>query len=162
MISFKSFINAIHEAVVGASDSLMEKNVGLIDKYFVESVTDETQDTTGVSVTKKALTPRSVVLEYPKLTPNGVTKTEVHVPLITLVPLQMSQVEKATLTANFEMEIVDGELQLHFGKSSSKGFFKKPKTAFGKLEITISPQEASEGLKLMVEGYEAILKQQMP
>ncbi len=34
MISFKLFVEAIHHAIVSASDSLMDKNEGLLDKYF--------------------------------------------------------------------------------------------------------------------------------
>jgi hypothetical protein len=162
MISFKAFINAIHEAVVGASDSLMEKNVGLLDRYFDETKTEEVDPVTKQAKKKNTLVPKSVSLEYPRTTAQGIQTAEVQVPLITLVPLQMSKIEKATLTANFEMQVVNGELQLNFTNSPSKSFFKKSKTSFGKLEITIAPQETSEGLKLMVEGYEALLKQQIP
>ena len=38
MISFKLFVEAIHHAIVSASDSLMDKNEGLLDKYFEKPV----------------------------------------------------------------------------------------------------------------------------
>lgn len=162
MISFKAFVEAIHEAIISASNTLMDKNVGLLDKYFDESTQEVTSEESG-TVTKNTLTPKNVILEYPVLTPEGkVETTEIQVPLITMVPLSMSQIEKATLTAEFEMEIVDGELQLNFPAQKSEGSLrKKGKTTTGVLEITISPQESSEGLKLIVEGYEAILKRQL-
>ncbi len=162
MISFKSFVNAIHSAIINASDSLMDKNVGLLDKYFDE-VTRENKDAeTGETTSKTILDPKTVILEYPSINADGTeVMNEVHVPLITLVPLQMSQVEKAVVSADFEMDIVDGAIELNFVKRSSLGFMKKPKKNMAKLEITITPQDTSEGLKLLVEGYESILKRQI-
>jgi len=164
MISFKAFVEAIHEAIISASDTLMNKNEGLLDKYFDQSTTDVTDPTTKVVSTKSTLIPKSVILEYPVLNADGkVDVTEVHVPLITLVPLSMSKIEKATLTAEFEMEIVNGEVQLNFSTTSNVGglFKKNPKITTGKIEIVINPQETTDGLKQIVEGYEAILKRQL-
>lgn len=39
MISFKLFVEAIHHAIVSASDSLMDKNEGLLDKYLKSLLT---------------------------------------------------------------------------------------------------------------------------
>ncbi len=163
MISFKSFVTAIHDAIINASDSLMDKNVGLLDKYFEETVKEVTNEETKEITQKTILDPKTVILEYPTADIDGnQIMNEVHVPLITLVPLQMSQVEKAVVTADFEMEIVNGEIELSFPKKSSGlSFLKKPKKNSAKLEITITPQETSEGLKVLVEGYESILKRQI-
>lgn len=165
MISFKSFVNAVHDAIMNASDSLMDKNVGILNTYFEEVVTEDKNPSTRVTTTKKSLAPKTVTLEYPNQNANGdVETTHVQVPLITLVPITMSQIEKATLTADFEMEIVNDELQLHFtnGSSAGKGgLFKKSKTNRGKLEIVITPKETTDGLKQIIEGYEAILKRQI-
>ncbi len=167
MISFKLFINAIHDAIMNASDSLMAKNEGLLDKYF-EPATKEVKGADGEVTSTEYLKPRTVVLEYPttsvdldEVGEKRFENSEVHVPLITLVPLHMSQVEKAVLKANFEIEIVDDEIQLHFTNRKSGTFGKKGNTTFGELEITISPTETSEGLKLLVEGYESMLKRQI-
>lgn len=158
MISFKAFINAIHDAILAANDSLMQKNTGLLDKYF-EAPDDEEETEDG-----GALSPKSVVIEYPRQTSRGIEYVEVHVPLITLVPLAMSEIKEAKLTTEFEIEIVDDEVQLNFRSGGSKGklFGKKRESTFGRLEITISPQESSEGLKRLVEGYEKALKSQIP
>lgn len=163
MISFKAFIDAVHEAVINASNTLMDKNVGLLDKYFEETEREVKVEDSDSVVKKNTLVPKNVVLEYPILAPDGsVNTTEVQVPLITMVPLTMSQIEKATITTEFELEIIDGELQLNFPKEKREGMFGKKKNGTsGKLEIVISPQESSEGLKLIVEGYEAMLKRQM-
>jgi hypothetical protein len=163
MISLKSFISAIHDAIINASESLMDKNVGLLDKYFNEIKKDEKDEVTGATTEKTILEPKTVVLQYPSLAADG-TKiiSDVHVPLITLIPLQMSQVEKAVITADFEMDIVNGQIELSFPKKNTGlVLFRKEKKNSAKLEITITPQETSEGLKVIVEGYESLLKRQI-
>ena len=94
---------------------------------------------------------------------------EVHVPLITLVPLSMSQIEKVKLRADFEIHISDDELQLGFpsrGSTQKKGLFTKRgrrgKRTTGSLEITIGPHPVADGLKIIVEGYERALRTQIP
>lgn len=161
MISLKSFIAAIHDALISASESLMDANTKLLDKYFIEKPDSAPNSASGQPEKKKALIPRSVTLEYPHTNSDGqIENLEVAVPLITLVPFTMSQVEKAKFTVNFEMEIVDGELILNFTNNKTRNLFKK-KPNIGKLEITLSPQETPEGLQLLVEGYDAILKRQI-
>jgi hypothetical protein len=168
MISLKSFIHAIQDAIVSANHSLMEQNEGLLEKYF-ESAGDE-DSKEGELQTLKA---KSVVVEYPHPAADGkFDMIKVHVPLITLVPLAMSQIEKAKLSVDFEMKIINNELQLNFpsGSRSKKSFFGKKKkqdnddvsASMGHLEITLSPHESSEGLKEIVEGYENVLKSQIP
>lgn len=157
MISLKLFVNAIHDAILHASESLMNRNQGLLDQYFEpKSPTDTT------------LVPKSVVLEFYKLGSDGVAKPDlIQVPLITLIPISVCRIEKATLTADFEMDVVNDELQLNFPSGSGQGsvlgsLFGKPKEKNnGRLEIVISPNDTPEGLKLVVDAYEATLKQQL-
>ncbi len=168
MISFKSFITTVHDAILKANDALMDKNVAILDRYFVDTVVDKKdtsgqvlRDDKGIVQKQNILVPRSVLMQYPNKNEDGsLTLSEVHVPLITLVPLATSQIEKATLVADFEIELVNDEVQLNFGKSEA-GMFKKSKVKKGRLEVVISPQETSEGLKLMVDGYESILRRQI-
>lgn len=205
MISFKAFVNAIHDAIVGANESFMEKSTDILDRFFVvsedeekikEAINKAIRYSDKVSSQKgkadpeefqkasealgnvrkllseeggldKAgtLTAKSVVIEYPRQTPDGITYIDVHVPLITLVPLDIPQIDEAKLTAEFELEIVDDELKLNFGPRRSSGgkvFGKKSESTYGTLEIKISPSESSEGLKRLVEGYEKSLKSQIP
>ncbi len=155
MLSFKSFIDAIHDAVISANDSLMDKNTGLLDKYFDE------QDGEG-----GPLTPKAVAVEYPYQTKDGLAFKEVQIPLITLVPLTLSEIKEAKVVTDLELSIVEGELQISFadgGASDKKKLFgKKSQSTFGRLEITIHPQESSEGLRSLVQGYEKALKAQIP
>ena len=150
MISFKLFVEAIHHAIVSASDSLMDKNEGLLDKYFEKPVDGEGKN-------KGALVPKIVQLEYPALDDTGaVTTTTVQVPLITLVPVTASKIEKATVTAEFALEVINDELQISFPKKKIS-----ENATVGKLEIVISPQELTDGLELIIEGYANALKRQI-
>lgn len=173
MINFKSFVTAIHDAIMGSNEALMEKNLGLLDKYF-DKQNVQVPDGKGGTKTKEELVPKTVTLNYPCVDENyhedddtknnfSVESAPIEVPLITLVPLSMTKIEKATLKAEFELEVVDGDLELNFVNKKTTGLFgKKPKTTRGTLEIVLSPQESSEGLSLLVDSYENFLKQQMP
>ena len=103
------------------------------------------------------MVPKIVQLEYPALDDTGaVTTTTVQVPLITLVPVTASKIEKATVTAEFALEVINDELQISFPNK------KTPENAtVGKLEIVISPQELTDGLELIIEGYANALKRQI-
>ena len=53
----------------------------------------------------------------------------------------------------------EGELQINFIKN--RGIFRRrPKRKPSKVEIVITPQESPEGIKILVEGYERMLKRQ--
>lgn len=163
MISFKSFVNAIHDAILKANEALMDKNTDLLDKYFEEKIVENT-DGQGVKRKEEILEPVSVIIDYPTTDDEGNTKsTQIHVPLISLVPIATSQIEKVKLTAGFDMKIVNDDLQIDFSaKKKSREYSKKRKTSEGTLEITISPQNTSEGLNLLIEGYDTLIKRQLP
>ncbi|MFK7797926.1 MAG: DUF2589 domain-containing protein [Aureispira sp.] len=166
MISFKSFISAVHEAIVQANETLMEKNEALLDRYFDRKFSSITRET--------ELVPKTVTLTYPE-THSFAEATDkdikedyvvevapITVPLITIVPLSMNKIEKATLTAEFDIELVDDEVQLNFvTKKRSRLFGKSSQATHSKLEIVLSPEESSEGLRLLVEGYEDFLRKQI-
>ena len=176
MISFDAFVKAIHAAILGANDALMDRNVELLDRFFKEvpHVHDENDESaseakdSGDSHTHVSHLPKSVCLIYPQQTASGKPKmVSIHVPLITLVPLSMSQIEKVKFTADFEIHMCGDELQLKFpsgGSTTKRGIFsrKARETTTGKLEITITPHSVSEGIKLIVEGYERALRAQIP
>ncbi|MNK18856.1 hypothetical protein D3C87_370700 [compost metagenome] len=168
MISFKSFVKAIHSAIVDSSDQLMGKNLEIFHKYF-ESREEEVVEADGTKKTKSTLVPRTVTLTYPQVNeiPESNEKgyalkmAPVEVPLVTLVPMTLCNIEKATFTAEFEMEIVQDALQINFVKPRSEFVRHSPGHNIGKLEITLSPHETAEGLKLLMESYENFLKRQI-
>lgn len=153
MISFKLFVEAIYRAVSEAADSLAKRNEELFDKYFYKTSPGNVAE-----IGKQVLNPRMINLEYPMLNSEGkVVKGEIQVPLITIAPISTTKIEKATLTADFELGIVDEEVQINFSHAASQ----KSDTAYGRLEIVLSPQDPPKGLDLLVSGYNNILKRQI-
>lgn len=170
MISFKAFVQSIHAAVLEANNTLMDKNQEILKKYFIEvphdAVADQKVTDQSDSEQKKPLRlkPLTVLLEYPHIDSDGnLELTDISVPLITLAPLNMSQIEKVTFTSEFEMQINDGELEIEFSnrKSSNSLFSKKNHIKKGKIEIVVTPQDTAEGVKILVEAYENALKRQL-
>jgi hypothetical protein len=159
MISFKSFVQAIHDAVLQANNTLMDKNQDILKKYFEDSERPGGEDEEPI----KTLKPRTVTLEYPHLDTDGnLQLTEILVPIFTLAPLNMSQIEKVTLTSEFEMQVKDGELEIEFSDRKSGGIFSRRRdTKSGKIEIVVTPQDTAEGVKILVEAYENVLKRQL-
>lgn len=153
MISFKLFIEAIHKAVSGAADTLADRNNELLDKYFYKEANED-----GNSPEDDILHPRMVEMEYPTLNSEGnVEKGCIQVPLITMVPLCAIKIEKATLSAEFDLSVEDNDLQISF----PNGGRSKDGNSCGKLDIVISQQDAPQGMELLVNGYNNILKRQL-
>lgn len=169
IISFKKFIQAIHSAILSSNEQIIKQNLSLLNEYFEEKeINLESSD--GKITSKKTLVPKTVTLTYPnqneipdnKNADNfSLVMTPVEVPLISMIPIENCGIEKATFTTEFQMQIIQDELQIIFGKPSSSILKKAPGTNIGKLEITLSPHETPEGLKLITESYENFLKRQI-
>ena len=114
----------------------------------------------------RSLRPRSVVVEYPRKTEDGVEQVEVHIPLITLVPLSMSQVKEAKIKLDFDLILnkEEQEIQLSFPSPGRRRGARKEggSGSTGNLEVRIEVLDPSEGLRTVVEGYGRTLRAQMP
>ena len=169
MISLKHFIKAIHDAIVDAHNSILKNHEQVLDQFFdVRKVVAEDESVEGSDEDRAdgtRLVPKTVVLEFPSTDKNGkAITTPVHVPLITLVPLSNARIEKATISVEFDLKShqnEDGEdvLELTFPK---QGQGPGDSTKSSKMELTIAPMEAPDGVKILVEEYEGVLKRQMP
>jgi len=147
MTEFKSFIHSLQEAIAAASDTMAERNRDLIERYF-----DKVPDNSGSSVYR----PKTVSLSLPAADADGnLCERQIRVPLISLVPLCGSQIEKATLSADVCLSVEDNELQLDFGRHRGLG------SAIGKLEIVISPSVPADGMNRLVEAYTELLSKQI-
>jgi hypothetical protein len=167
MISFKAFIEGINSAIVSANEYLMDKHEGLLDTYFDTTETVKT----GSRPASSSLTPKSVKLQYPKPSATGeISMVDVDVPLITLVPLEFSKIDKVKITAQFDLLVINNELQIIFSSEEQKrkfSLFGKATTQTksgspGQIEITIRPTDTPEGLKKIIEGYDKVLRAQIP
>lgn len=149
MISFKSFIDSIHRAVSDAADLMEEKNRELFNRYF-EAIQQEDGS--------QSLVPKMVSLLVPNIDEEGTIDNQiVTIPLFSLIPLNSSQIEKTTFSADFQLSVENGELNLAFlGEKLPKGQFTQ-----GHLEIVISPTEPAEGLQKLIDAYADIIAKQL-
>ncbi|HEU4717324.1 MAG TPA: DUF2589 domain-containing protein [Bacteroidia bacterium] len=167
MISFKAFIEGINSAIVAANDDLMNKHEEILDTYFEKTGEDKTDGHEGHST----LRPKSVCIQYPKMEVDGsITMIDVDVPLVTLIPIEFTKIDKVKITAQFGLQVINNDLQIIFSNEAPKkkwSLFGGSKTddktpSPGQLEITIRPSETPEGLKKMIDGYDKVLRAQIP
>ena len=135
----------------------MDRNTGLLERYFHLGDSDTLDD----AINKKSeLYPKVVKIDYPinEQDNNGSADfVQISVPLITLVPLSMSQIDKVVLTNHFKTTGADANnnsLKIEFASSQEE--------SNGTLEVHMCPHEIAQGMRLIVEGYDAILKRQIP
>lgn len=149
MIEFKSFVEAVHRSVSDAAEAIGNKNKELLERYFTKSVREDGSE---------ILEPRMVKMSVPELDEDGnMVDRTVSVPLVSLVPFASSQIEKATFSAEFRLFTEDGKLCLAFpGEKLPKG----PSTS-GRLEVTISPTESTEGIQRLIDAYNDALTRQL-
>jgi hypothetical protein len=175
MIKFDSFIRSIHAAILSANDALMDKNLEVLEKFF--EVTDGRESLSQENVPgadsdqarlPDGLRPKMATIQYPHKTASGVVMSDVRVPLITLVPLSMTQISEVKLSTELEIQVEDEELLVSFPAPQSGTPDDQEDKSHGSsrpvatLEITLTPHHGTEGLRKIVEGYEKVLRAQIP
>jgi hypothetical protein len=151
-VSFKTFVMDICEAAAAASESLSNRSSQLLNTYFTRS-----SDDTGETGMAKFV-PKTVLLEAPVVDGKGeIMKTDVEIPLLSLVSQSSSKVEKLTFKIDLHAFVDNDELKVEVADNK----IHRRDTGLGTLEITISPSESSEGLKELIESYENVIKNQI-
>lgn len=120
------------------------------------------------SVIAGNLRPKTVTLQYPEMTGEGVSMRNVSVPLIALVPITMAQISEVKFKTNLEIIMEDETMRVSpapsgFGdpeEGEARGLTTSKSNSV--LEMTIVPSKGSEGLQLLIEGYEKVLRGQLP
>lgn len=127
------------------------------------------QDAVEQALASGDLRPKTVILNYPVSSQEGeMVNKEVHVPLITLIPIAFSKVDEVRLKADLELNLIDDELHVGLGKFSNrkKGADTEGENSqhgsVGNVEVVLKPQEMSDGMQHIVDAYEKILKAQLP
>ncbi len=111
----------------------------------------------------ESLVPKTVTIQYPKMTTKGPDQHMVTVPLIALVPINLIQL--SCLTLKTELEVVESgdELEISFPvKTSEQDEPLSSRPGIATLEITIDKSTPPNGLQKLVEGYEKALRAQLP
>jgi hypothetical protein len=160
MIKFDAFIQAIHAAILSANDTLADKNLAVMERFFETSGDQAASDPAQPS---GGLRPKMVTILYPQETASGVVMSEIQVPLITLAPLSMTQISEVKLTTELQIDLQDQDLLVSFlpAQPNDENSPAAPHPG-ATLEITLTPHHGTEGLKKLVEGYEKVLRSQIP
>lgn len=178
MISFESLLKTFHEATLAASDALKQKNQNIIDEYFELVKFTETLNNgeegkrnlwSNQSIFREEenikLRPKTITIQYPKETQEGPTVHDVQVPLISIVPISQTAIDEVTINTELELALKDDELMVSFPQKQKSKFFDKKddkEKSCTKVEIKLRPTMETEGLKKLVEGYDKLLRAQIP
>ncbi|WP_459209412.1 DUF2589 domain-containing protein [Aquimarina rhabdastrellae] len=153
MIKLKKLVEAINDAAEIANATLADSQDQVINDYF-----DRDEET-------ERYTAKTVNINYPKTTTDGkVTEHIVEVPLLTVVPISSARIEELRFTTNLDIAIDNNELLVSFSNRSSENseWDTTAKQPSAKLELIVKPQENTEGLNKLIEGYEKALRAQIP
>jgi hypothetical protein len=156
MIKFKELIESINEAAKQANQTIADNEGKIIKDFF-----DYDPET-------KKYTAKTINIDYPSTSIDGkVESVDIEVPLITMVPITPSAIDELKFTTSLDIDLNNDELMVSFSSDtppSKSGVFSeknKPKTT-AELEIIIRPHEPSEGLSRLINGYEKVLRAQIP
>lgn len=161
MINLDHLVSAIYQAVLKASDSLADKNLEILNAYFESSEEEEGE---------VKLIPKTTIIQYPRVTADGVEVHDVHVPIIALLPMNQIQISEVKVRLDLDIFLEKDALKVNFtqkrmhdahGNMLEKGQHIAAH-ANASLEVVLSPSMPPEGLKLLIDGYEKALRAQIP
>lgn len=110
-----------------------------------------------------ALAPRTIDVLYPAPTADGVVEKTVKVPLIALLPVTLPEIAEMRLMTPLEVSEQGDGLNVTFpGKPSATDGSEGPSAHWSTLEIVVRPADGPEALKTLIEGYEKVLRAQIP
>lgn len=169
MIKMDELVNAIQAAVVGANSQLQDQSKDFLDRFFIPVEREGGNDPENDKATPSSdvLRPRYVTMEYPSETSKGIKTLFVDVPLISMVPVVSSRIKEVTFRSALEVSNGDDDtLSISFPTSSTKksGLFSKehPTGHIAEVEIKITGDETPDGLQRLIEGYNRVLRAQIP
>ena len=144
-MKLSDFLKLLHEAVNFASDSLLKKNQEIIESFFSKVSCDDGD----------YFTPKTIKMDYPTIDENDeIIQKEIEVPLITLIPLTTTKLEKTTFTFEFQISEKDNDVSISF----NKGVFGNGSNC--KMELTITPDKNPEGISNIIDKYNKTLENQ--
>lgn len=115
----------------------------------------------GSSKLPKSLRAKTVALQFPEQNASGITMRNAHVPLISLVPVTTAKVAEVKFKTNLEIQVENDELLISFAPAVAAKD-SDPGIATSSIEIVVTPQESSAGLKALIKGYDNMLRSQIP
>lgn len=183
------FVDFIQKAIHSANESVKKEQLKILQDYFEELEEDEDHETLAEKVQEikdsinesdsspdalrqledlnewvkkstkeeKRLRPKHITIQVPQQTTEGVKMKDVHVPLLAILPITGTHVSEAKLRTEVYLREENNQLMVDLREPTTEGIVGKTS-----MEITITPENPSEGLKNIVAEYTKCLKAQMP
>lgn len=108
------------------------------------------------------LKPKTITIQMPEQTADGVRMSEVHVPLLAIIPCSNTKVAETRIKASVNLREENSELLVELLKGQPAGNAGETSIGNTVIDITIAPQESTEGLKALTAGIERSLRSQLP
>ncbi|MBF8221889.1 hypothetical protein [Halomonas sp. 328] len=111
--------------------------------------------------------PKMVLLQYPTVTAQGPRVHPVYVPLISLAPISMSELDEVRFKTALEVSIDDDDsLQVGFPRRPAaevgEASAGEPPPGQAMLEVVVKGRPPTDGLRSLIEGYDRALRAQIP
>jgi len=78
------------------------------------------------------------------------------------VPMPSTQIAQARFKTKLEVQEENGKLMIGFPSKAPAANATDPSSYFTEFEVILEPRKEAEGLRRVVEGYEKILRAQLP
>lgn len=141
------------------------KHIEVLQDSIKSSQTGTANESSLNNPNTPTLRAKTVKVQYPQQTNNGLTTIDVTVPLITLVSLNSLQIEELKMRIGLELSLDQNTLMLNLIPSSgqtSPPSDPNSQTTSSFIEVTFAPTDSPEGIKKLVAGFEKALRAQLP
>ncbi|MBE0364117.1 hypothetical protein PULV_a1677 [Pseudoalteromonas ulvae UL12] len=170
MIKFSQLVSAIQNSVEEAAFSVSQENFKTLLSYFHTEKRVNASESNEPTMHEQPLTPddfealvpKSVCIQFPK---DDNSTHDVHVPLIALTPINNIQLSEMEIDIDMEIMEKDGDILIGFPshKKSLFGSSSAHQSANNaRVKIKIAPGGKPTGVTTIIEGYEKVLRAQVP
>jgi uncharacterized membrane protein YfhO len=131
-------------------------------KEFLQTLESLREKKAGTQTKTPSFRAKSVSVQFPEHTEDGITMRHVDVPLITLIPVSMIQLSEVRFKTELEILQEDNDLHISFPVSGIEKNSTTSHPATSTIEIIVKPAELTDGLRVMVNGLNKALRGQIP
>jgi len=150
MIGLDKLVETINQAAEMANSTVAENTDQIINNFF-----DFDEETERYEA-------KTFNLAHPILNEKGeMEEVNVNIPLISIVPISTVRIEQLKFTTELEIALENDELKVSFSPSGTTDESAQNRPT-ATLEIMIQPQNNPEGLSKLIEGYDKVLRAQIP
>ncbi|QMU64087.1 MAG: DUF2589 domain-containing protein [Flavobacteriaceae bacterium] len=148
---------SLKDALISSMSGQDKKRATELAEKIMSSISTDLKDV--FAKARGKLKPKTVTIQYPRETAKGVVSQEVIVPLISLVPISLTEMSQVKFKTDLEVNLVDDELAISFPEKIKD---RESDVNIASLEVVIDKTHPTDGLKKLIEGYDRALRAQIP